>query len=87
MGSKSSRPGNQEEALDHHPSIIGIARPCASRNREAEFSGHPGAEDSGEALLDVVGHTIDAPLDIRQQHPGASSSLFKENAVKFSEIL
>ena len=63
MGSKPRGPGNQEEALGHHQSIIGIARPCASRNREAAFSGHPGAEDSGEALLDVVSHTIDAPLD------------------------
>lgn len=63
MGSKSSRPGSQEVTLGRRQPIIWIARPRASRNREAAFSGCPGGEDGGEALLDLIVHTIDEPLD------------------------
>ena len=63
MGSKSSRPGSQQVTLGCCQPIIWIARPGASRNREAAFSGYPGGEDGGEALLDLIIQHFDEPLD------------------------
>lgn len=85
MGSKSSRPGSQQVTLGYHQPIIWIARLCASRNRETAFSVHTEGEDSGEALLDLIAHTIDEPLD--NSCPGPNPLPLTENAVTFSEIL
>lgn len=53
MGSKPSRPGNQEVAWATIRSSVAWPGQCGS-GREAAFSGLPGGEDGGRGRLSVT---------------------------------